>query len=135
MWDRDSGSLRMQGMIEALLELGCRVTLLPDDRHLVLPYTVELQRWASRSSTATMDVGSELAAIGPGLALIISCRPHATSHWLDLLREAAPGAPIVYDTVDLHWLREARRAALGTGSVAPTRSGPERRRCASSSWP
>jgi hypothetical protein len=27
----------------------------------------------------------------------------------------APRAPVIYDTVDVHWLRESRRAALGGG--------------------
>ena len=53
------------------------------------------------------------------------------------MREYAPGATVVYDTVDLHWLREARKAALaaaasdavGTsnGSVDLERLGPRSR--------
>jgi glycosyltransferase involved in cell wall biosynthesis len=52
-----------------------------------------------------------MATIGPKLGLAILSRPHATSRWLDTVREAAPAARVVYDTVDLHWLREARRNA------------------------
>jgi GT2 family glycosyltransferase/SAM-dependent methyltransferase len=116
MWDRDSGSLRLLGMIKALQGLGCRITLLPDDRHLVLPYTVELMAMGVEVLYGDIDVSGELSEIGPGLAMIISCRPHATTHWLDMLRDSAPSVPIVYDTVDLHWLREARRGALAEGS-------------------
>ena len=47
--------------------------------------------------------------IGPQLTTAILCRPHTSSHWLDTVREFAPQATILYDTVDLHWLREARR--------------------------
>jgi GT2 family glycosyltransferase/SAM-dependent methyltransferase/glycosyltransferase involved in cell wall biosynthesis len=116
MWDRDSGSLRLLGMIKALQTLGCRITLLPDDRHLVQPYTVELMAMGVEVLYGDVDIAAELTEVGPGLAMIISCRPHATTHWLDLLRDRAPSVPIVYDTVDLHWLREARRAALAEGS-------------------
>ena len=42
MPDRDSGSLRLRAMISALSDLGCRVTVFPEDLHMVLPYTLEL---------------------------------------------------------------------------------------------
>lgn len=116
MWDRDAGSLRMRGMIQALTDLGCRITFFPEDRHLRLPYTVELMNMGVEVWYGDVDVVAELAAIGPGLALVVTCRPHTTSRWLDLIRECAPSVPVVYDTVDLHWLREARRAATADGS-------------------
>jgi GT2 family glycosyltransferase/SAM-dependent methyltransferase len=116
MWDRDSGSLRMRGMIKSLIDLGCQVTFLPDDLRFVLPYTVELQGMGVEVYYGDVGVAGELEAIGPGLALVITCRPHTTSRYLDLLRECAPSARIVYDTVDLHWLREARRAGAADGS-------------------
>ena len=119
MPDRDSGSLRMRGIIRALQELGCWVTFLPEDRHLVLPYTLELLSARVEVWYDEFDVAEELAEIGPGLALVISSRPHATSKFLDLVRECAPMAPVIYDTVDLHWLRVARRLPR---ALAPTGS-------------
>ena len=116
MPDRDSGSLRMRGIIRALQELGCRVTFFPEDRHLVLPYTLELLSAGVEVWYDDFDIPEELAEIGPGLALVISSRPHATSKFLDLVRECAPLAPVIYDTVDLHWLREARRTAARPGA-------------------
>ena len=41
-------------------------------------------------------------------------RPHTASRWLDAVREYAPSATVAYDTVDLHWLREARRGQVGS---------------------
>ena len=114
-WDRDSGSLRMQGMIQALLGMGCRVTFFPDDLAVAHPYTLELQSMGVEVWYGEMKIEEELAEIGPRLTLIIACRPHTSSRWLDLLRECAPLARIVYDTVDLHWLREARRAEMESG--------------------
>jgi glycosyltransferase involved in cell wall biosynthesis len=58
-----------------------------------------------------LDVNAELATIGPRLSMVILSRPHPASRWLDVAREFAPAAMVVYDTVDLHWLREARRGA------------------------
>jgi GT2 family glycosyltransferase len=121
MPDRDSGSLRLRAMIGALSDLGCRVTLFPEDLHMVLPYTLELMSAGIEVFYGDVNVPERIAEIGPELAMVITCRPHTTSKWLDLIRECAPSATVVYDTVDLHWLREARRAALGDGSepVAP----------------
>jgi glycosyltransferase involved in cell wall biosynthesis len=116
MWDRDSGSLRMCAMIRSLVDLGCRVTFHPDDRWFVLPYTAELQALGVEVWYGDVDPLQELKTIGPGLSLVITCRPHTTSRWLDAIRESAPSARIVYDTIDLHWLREARRAGAADGS-------------------
>lgn len=119
MWDRDSGSLRMKGIIEALLALGCRITLLPDDRHRSIPYGPELEQMGVEIWYGDLNVYGELAAIGPELALVIVCRPHTSSRWLDLIRELARSASVVYDTVDLHWLREVRRGGeKGAGYVS-----------------
>jgi GT2 family glycosyltransferase/SAM-dependent methyltransferase/glycosyltransferase involved in cell wall biosynthesis len=115
MWDRDSGSLRLRGMIDALLELGWRITFLPDDQHMVLPYSQELQARGVEVMYGDFDPVGELTALAPGLDAILMCRPHATTHYLDLLRGLAPAVPVIYDTVDLHWLRESRRSVLSGG--------------------
>jgi GT2 family glycosyltransferase/SAM-dependent methyltransferase len=44
MWDRESGALRMRGVLEALTGLGCHVSFLPDNSMPMQPYTRELQR-------------------------------------------------------------------------------------------
>jgi O-antigen biosynthesis protein len=113
MPDRDSGSLRMVRMIEALIGLGAHVTFVPDNLAPTQPYTRRLQRMGVEVMYELdhNDVKSEMSMIGPGLTTAILCRPHTTSRWLDMVREFAPAATIAYDTVDLHWLREARRGA------------------------
>jgi GT2 family glycosyltransferase/SAM-dependent methyltransferase len=108
-WNHDAGSLRMKAMIDALLTLGCRLTFLPDDRDAAAPYTAELRRLGVEIWCGDINVYSELEAIGPELALVILSRPQTSSRWLDLVRGLAPTASVVYDTVDLHWLREARK--------------------------
>ena len=115
MPDRDAGSLRMVHMIDALVGAGCHVTFLPDNFATVQPYTRELQRKGVNVFYDPALWLSELATIGPQLSLVILSRPHQASRWLDLVREHAPTARAVYDTVDLHWLREARRAATADG--------------------
>jgi O-antigen biosynthesis protein len=111
MWDRDAGSLRMLSVIRALLDIGARVTFMPDDLASSEPYSGILQRMGIEVLYGRLDVNAELATIGPQLKLALLSRPHPTGRWLDSVREFAPGATIVYDTVDLHWLREARASA------------------------
>jgi O-antigen biosynthesis protein len=109
MSDRDSGSLRMLNIMKALIGLGARVTFMPENLAPVQPYTRVLQSLGIEVLYGDIDPRAEIARIGPGLSAAILCRPHATSHWLDTVREFAPAATVAYDTVDLHWLREARR--------------------------
>jgi len=82
------------------------------------PYTRELQRMGVQLLYGDIDVGKELKLIGPRLRVAILCRPHAASRWLDTVREFAPSAKVAYDTVDLHWVREARRHLSRTGGTA-----------------
>jgi O-antigen biosynthesis protein len=112
MWDRDSGSLRMLRIMQALIGLGARVTFMSENLAQTQPYTRELQRMGIEVLYGHVNVHDELATIGPRLSMVILCRPHPASHWLDAVREFAPAAAVIYDTVDLHWLREARKSAV-----------------------
>ncbi len=113
MWDRDAGSLRMLRIMEALLDLGAHVTFMPDNFAAIEPYTSLLQEKGIKVMYGALDVNAEIATIGPKLSLAILSRPHQASRWLDAVREFAPSATVVYDTVDLHWLRETRKGAAG----------------------
>ena len=114
MWDRDAGSLRMLRVVQALQGLGARVTFVPDNFTAFQPYTRDLQRMGIEVLYGQLDVRAELATIGPGLDAAILSRPQIAARWLDTVRELAPSATVAYDTVDLHWLREARRTAVGS---------------------
>jgi GT2 family glycosyltransferase/SAM-dependent methyltransferase len=113
-WDRDSGSLRMMNIMRTMLTLGAQVSFMPDNFSQLQPYTRRLQRMGVEVLYGHLDINAELATIGPKLTTVILSRPHVASRWLDVMRELAPSATIAYDTVDLHWLREARKGALAT---------------------
>ncbi len=123
MSDRDAGSLRIVKIMEALIGLGAQITFMPENFVAPQPYTRSLQEKGIEVLYGELDPRAELAVLGPRLCTAILCRPHPASHWLDTVREFAPGATVVYDTVDLHWLREARRGEV-TGARDPAlRSG------------
>jgi O-antigen biosynthesis protein len=113
MWDRDAGSLRMYEIIRSLQRLGYAVTFVPDNAAGIEPYTRGLQRLGVEVIFGQIDVMPVLAEIGPSLTAAILSRPHPASRWLDSVREFCPSAVIAYDTVDLHWVRESRRYAMG----------------------
>ena len=116
-WNHDSGSLRMLNVLQALIGLGARVTLMPDNFTPLQPYTSVLQRMGVEVLYGALDVNAELATIGPKLTGVILSRPHVACHWLDTIREFAPSAVVAYDTVDLHWLRETRRSGSESSSL------------------
>lgn len=122
-WDRDAGSLRMLNIMRALIGLGARVTFMPDNFTPTAPYTRMLQQMGVEVLYGALDVNAELATIGPRLSMAILSRPHVASRWLDSIREFAPAAKIAYDTVDLHWLREARRNAIGASPASAFNTG------------
>ena len=114
MWDRDAGSLRMLHIMKALLDADVRVTFMPENLVPTEPYTRQLQTVGVEVLYGQLHVNAELDTIGPRLDLAILSRPHIASRWLDAVREYAPAATVAYDTVDLHWLREARRGQVAS---------------------
>jgi GT2 family glycosyltransferase/SAM-dependent methyltransferase/glycosyltransferase involved in cell wall biosynthesis len=122
-WDRDAGSLRMLNIMRALIGLGARVTFMPDNFTPTQPYTRMLQQMGVEVLYGALDVNAELATLGPRLSMAILSRPHVASRWLDSIREHAPAARVAYDTVDLHWLREARRSAIGASPATAFATG------------
>jgi len=107
--DQDSGSLRMAWILRLLAEMGCRVTLYPNDGNARQPYAAEFERggievWRHPWSFA------ELAEPRPDFYdTILLSRAAVADDLLDPLRRAFPSALIVFDTVDLHFVRESRR--------------------------
>jgi GT2 family glycosyltransferase len=123
--DRDSGSLRIVRLMRLLREEACHVAffnlLLRDDgaysRALEqLGVEVWSQPWISTVPAWLREHGRRFDAI-------VVSRHYVLEPLLPLLREYAPQARIVFDTVDLHFLREEREAAqAGRPASMRTRS-------------
>ena len=108
----------MWELLKALLELGCRVTFLPDN-HLRWTRTPRaLQGMGVEVLYSPFSVPAEIAAIGDQLKLAIVSRPQVATRYLHFIREFSPDARIVFDTVDLHYVREQRRAELSGSPIA-----------------
>ncbi len=110
--DKDSGSLRMYLLLKILRALGYRVTFLPDDLRRSEPYAEELERMGIEILSGNLDIQKYLEEKGSVFAFVIVSRPEQTYKYLPLIRAYALNSIIVYDTVDLHWVRFERAAAI-----------------------
>jgi GT2 family glycosyltransferase/glycosyltransferase involved in cell wall biosynthesis len=110
--DRDGGSSRMWSLIEAFQTLGCAVTFLPSSGDAAEPYASRLEARGVEVLRRPVDVDAELRALAPILDLAFLSRPLVAPRFTYILRQLAPDARIVYDTVDLHYVRELRQSLI-----------------------
>lgn len=114
MPDRDSGSLRMFQILKILHRLGHRVTFLPDNLADMPPYTSELQKRGIQvvHYPHVKKVRDYLISHGRIFDVVVLSRcDFAHKHIADV-RLYAPQSRVIFDTVDLHYLREQREAQL-----------------------
>ena len=112
--DRDSGSLRMVNLMRLLREEGAHVVFVPADRRHAGEDTERLQALGVETWYAPHMGGlpAWLKAHGPRFSSVIASRHYVARGLLPLLRRHAPQARLVFDSVDLHYLRERRAADL-----------------------
>jgi len=119
---RDAGSLQVFNIMRLLRQMGWRVTFMADNRTatqrdiqvlgsigvetLCKPCSPSLVNWLKRE--------------GESLEAVMLCRHYVAAPNMPLIQRLAPKARIIFDTEDLHFLRE-RRAAEHTGNASLTR--------------
>jgi GT2 family glycosyltransferase/glycosyltransferase involved in cell wall biosynthesis len=112
--DHDSASLRMVNLMRLLLDEGAHVTFVPTDLNHAGAHTQRLQQLGVQAWYAPF-FGTPARWIrehGHRFDTVLVCRHYVLREWLPLLRKHAPHARLVFDTVDLHYLRERRGAEL-----------------------
>ena len=125
--DRDSGSLRMFQILKLLRRLGHRVTFIPDNLAKTHPYTSELQKRGIEVvyHPYIKKVRDYLVSHGAHFdAVVLSRCDFAHKHIADV-RLHAPRSRVIFDTVDLHHLREDGEARL-TGDPEVRRKAQEK---------
>ena len=110
--DRDCGSLRMMELIRAILRRGHHVTFIPNHMEVFSPYLEDLQRIGAEviHPPHFSSIPEYLKKHGSEFKLAIISRADVASRHLTTVRRFAPQAKVVFDTVDLHFLREERQA-------------------------
>lgn len=112
--DHDAGSLLKFYHLKLLQSLGYQVTLMPDNLLHDGEYTRDLQRIGIECiyEPHRLSARQFFTARAGDFQLIMLCRPYVAMQHMESLRRLAPAARIIYDTVDLHYLREQRQAAV-----------------------
>ncbi|HEY3179061.1 MAG TPA: glycosyltransferase [Casimicrobiaceae bacterium] len=118
--DQDAGSLRMQAMFEILTSLKCKITFVADNLEYRQPYVSELQRRGVEVlfSPYVGSIAAVLDTRGSEFDMIVMSRHYIAIKHIDAVRAFAPHALCVFDTVDLHFLREERLAELEGSTTA-----------------
>src|SRR6266480_2646428 len=114
MPEKDAGSLRMFHILNILRRLGHRVTFIPDNLADIPPYAGELRKRGIEvvHHPYIKKVRDYLIAHGSGFdAEVLSRCDFARKHIADV-RLHAPQSCVIFDTVDLHFLRTNREAEI-----------------------
>lgn len=126
--DFDSGSVRIRRIMEQFVELGCRVVFFPGNHAPLQPYTDELQQLGITVLPEPQLQQAFIAEAGSEITLALLSRPQIAWSLLEELRTEAPQCVIVYDTVDVHFLRLQRQAALVEEQGRPEEADALRRK-------
>jgi glycosyltransferase involved in cell wall biosynthesis len=112
--DKESGSLRMFNMLQILSALGYKVTFAPLNLESRQPYLGQLQKRGIEClyTPFVRSVDAHLQEKGRLYDVVILSRANVAHEILKSVRSNCPGARVVFDTVDLHFLREEREASL-----------------------
>ena len=112
--DRDSASLRLVNLMRLLRDEGAHVVFLPADLAHAGAYTEALQALGIEAWYAPFAkrLPAWMRAQGPRFDAAMLSRHYVARELLPLLRAHAPRARVVFDSVDLHFVREQRSAEL-----------------------
>jgi GT2 family glycosyltransferase/glycosyltransferase involved in cell wall biosynthesis len=144
--DRDSGSIRTLNALRLLIGNGFRVSYQPtaggrDPRYMVAARNLGVDvlpllpadQWKLRADGGAAAAAARAAASGGSAAAAASSSSSSNACLYDVivvarfyvyeraaaaLRAACPGTPVVFDTVDVHFLREARMALSAEAAAA-----------------
>lgn len=112
--DQDSGSVRLLNIMRILRDLDCHVSFLPDNLARFDKYTALLQAEGIEAlyHPFVASAPAFYRERGHEFDMVIVSRHYIAAHHLGLIRAWAPQATMVFDTVDLHYLREQRAVEL-----------------------
>ncbi len=111
---RDSGSVRMLNFIRVLLGRRHHVTFAGVESDADDACALQLQALGAHVTSAGLLKFRSLS-FKCDYDLVVASRRSVAKAWLPLLRAVCPEASVVFDTVDLHFLREIREVSIAKG--------------------
>lgn len=105
-------------LLDIFRELGYKVTFVPINLAYQQPYVGNLQERGIEViySPYVKSVESYLRERGRYFDVIVLSRADVSDRFIDYVKKYAPDALVVFDTVDLHFIREQRMAELKNSS-------------------
>jgi O-antigen biosynthesis protein len=113
--DKDAGSTVVSFYMKIFTSLSCKTTFIPAANLLYLdPYTPDLQSIGVECLYApnVVDVESHLRERGNEYDIVILFRVQFAAKYIDVVRECCPRALVIFNPIDLHYLREERQAIV-----------------------
>jgi FkbM family methyltransferase len=129
--DRDSGSLDAINLIGSMVAFGYHTMVAKCTTHPQDPRYVRLVRELGATPVEAEGAAAVQAFIerhGQEFALFVLTRMGAGGQFLELIRFNVREARIIFNTVDLHFLRESRAARLSGDAAALSRADRTRDR-------
>jgi O-antigen biosynthesis protein len=117
--DQDSGSVRMLNLMRILKNENHHVTFVADNLEGTRRYAFQLEAlgvevlhggWVTSVHQLLRDRGKSFDAI-------VFCRHYVASKYVGSVKSYAPRARVIFDTVDLHFVREIREAELRSNTA------------------
>lgn len=116
--DKDSGSVRMSKMLDCLTARGWEIDFIGDRDAGAPKYVERLDRRGIRTIIGREAAVDHLARRGMEYRFAMLVRPEVFAKYAPFVRAFAVNAKVVYDTVDLHWVRFSRGAEIATDGAA-----------------
>ena len=118
--DCDSGSYRMNKILDCLAETGRPLYFIGDQDVRNPAYLQSVRDKGIVTAIGRQQAVTLLMSCGAQLGTVILSRPEVTERYLPLVRALAVRARVLYDTVDLHWVRLERGAEIAADNAAMT---------------
>ena len=113
--NQDAGSITTLNLMLLLREMKFQVTFIPEDNFLYMPsYTTDLQRFGIEALYApyVTSVEQHLRESGNRYDIVFIFRPGVFEKNIDTVRRHCSNAKVLFHTIDLHYLRMEREAAI-----------------------
>lgn len=113
--DRDSGSVDTLHYVRMLNEYGYHIAFLAASEFSdPSPYRSRLESLGVEivGPPHHRSINRFLTELGPHVELCLLCRVHSGGRYIELVRQLCSQAKVIFNTVDLHHLREEREALV-----------------------
>jgi GT2 family glycosyltransferase/glycosyltransferase involved in cell wall biosynthesis len=128
---QDAGSVTTTLTLQLFRALGYKVSFVPQDNFLFQPgHSTDLMRAGIEVAYAPYEIGFEeyLRRYGWSFDVVLVYRVTVLEQVIEPLRRLAPQAPVLFHTMDLHFLRMQREAQLSGNDIAMAEANAMRER-------